>query len=141
MSGATGLWWALQRNMDQIVDRQFSERVVFYPWSGGQNVADDSAPDPTRAVLKTEAVYVTPGARGLGEAGTMASGLASNIQSSREWLSIMSDKLGDASLWRSYDRVFLPDQSPNQQWHSIEKIEPSATKRYYVYLIRLQEGT
>ena len=141
MSGAVGIWWALQRRMDETIDRQFSERVEFYPWDGGQHVADIGQPDTTRPVLRTEAIYNTPGAHAMGEAGTLASGMASNIQTSREWLSIVSDKLGDPITWRAYDRVFLPDQFPSQQWHSIERIEPAATKRHNVYLIRLQQGT
>jgi hypothetical protein len=141
MIDATGIWWAHQRRMDQMIDRQYSEPVEFYPWDGGQHVADIGQADPTRAVLKTEAIYNTPGAHAMGEAGTLASGMATNIQTSREWLSIMSDKLGDPITWRAYDRVYLPRQNPSQQWHSIEKIEPAATKRHNVYLIRLQQGT
>jgi hypothetical protein len=77
----------------------------------------------------------------MGEAGTLASGLAQSIQTGREWISISEENFGDPSFWHAYDRVFLPDQLPSQQWHSIEKIEPAATKRYHVYLIRLQQGT
>lgn len=141
MSGVEPIWRKHQRRVDQAVDKQFGERVEFYPWTGGESVSDDLVADPSRAILRTIAVYVTPGARAMGESGTLASGLAQSIQTGREWISISEQNFGDPSLWRAYDRVHLPDQLPNQQWHSIEKIEPSATKRYNVYLIRLQQGS
>jgi hypothetical protein len=134
-------WRKYQRRVDTVVDETFEERVEFHPWTGGESVADDLVADTTRNVLKTVGIYVTPGAHAMGEAGTMASGLATSIQTGREWVSVSEGNFGDPSLWKAYDRVYLPDQLPNQQWHSIEKINPSATKRYNVYLIRLQEGT
>jgi hypothetical protein len=141
MSVSEPIWRKYQRRVDSNVDLTFSERVEFYPWTGGESVADDLVADPSRVILKTVGVYVTPGARAMGESGTLASGLATSIQTGREWISISEENFGDPSLWRAYDRVHLPDQLPNQQWHSIEKIQPAATKRYNVYLIRLQQGS
>jgi hypothetical protein len=141
MTAIPPIWRALQTYVDTIDDNMYGERVQLIPWQGGQRVTDTGSQDPKRAVLNTIGIYVTPGARAGGEGGTIASGLATNMQTSREWVSIQENNLGDPALWVMYDRVFLPDQLPNQQWHSIEKIEPSATKRYNVILIRLQDTT
>jgi hypothetical protein len=127
--------------MDSIVDSQFSEPVRLIPWTGGQSISDGGHQDPTRKVLDTVGIYVTPGSSAMGEGGTLASGLTTQIQVSREWISITEENMGDPSLWVRYDRVFLPDQLPNQQYHTIESVVPSATKRYNVNLIRLQQGT
>lgn len=127
--------------VDDAVDNQFADPVRLIPWKGGQRVSDTGSQDPTREVLDTVGVYCTPGARAMGEAGTIASGLATSVQTGREWVSIQEDRLGDPSVWKMYDRVFLPNQLPNQQWHSIQEIQPSATKRYNVLLIRLQDPT
>lgn len=133
-------WRAHQHRMDDIVDRQFAEPVRLIPWTGGQHVSEGHQ-DPARKVIDTVGVYSTPGSRALGEGGTIASGLVTQMQTSLEWIAITEENMGDPSLWVRYDRVYLSDQLPNQQWHSVEKIAPSATKRYYVYLIRLQQGT
>jgi hypothetical protein len=135
------IWRNFEVLVDNAVDKQFGEPVKLIPWMGGQRVSDTGSQDMSRNVLNTVGVYCTPGARATGEAGTIATGLATNIQSGREWISIQEENLGDPSLWKMYDRVFLSDQLPNQQWHSIQEIQPSATKRYNLLLIRLQDPT
>lgn len=133
----TSPWKGLEQIVDGIVDEQFAELVEFYPWSGGQHVADEGALDPTRSILRTTAIYVTPGAAATGEGGTLATGMA-RFQSANEWVSITRDKLGDPANWVMYDRVYFPERDPEQQWHSISEIVPSATDRYNVMLIRLK---
>jgi hypothetical protein len=143
MTAYEPFWYTWQRRMDAECDRRFAQRVELYPWSGGQSVTDDGHADPTRPVLKTFAVYFTPRMRsyGIGAGGSGGSGMTTPLETGREWISITEENLGDPALWRAYDRVCLPDLLPNQQWHNIEKIDPSATKRYIVSLIRLQQGT
>ncbi len=132
-------WHGLQQWVDAIVDQQFSEPVEFHPWRGGADDATgaSSGPDPDRAIVRTTAIYVTPGARATGEAGTRAAGMALAAVTAEEWISIVGEKLGDPSIWLARDRVYLPERG---SWHEVSKVEPSATDRFNVYLIRLPEG-
>ncbi len=132
-------WRSIQRRMDALVDRQFSEPVELHPWTGGADDATGrtSGPDPDRAVLYTTAIYVVPGARATGEGGTRASGMALAAVTSEEWISITADKLGDPSMWNARDRVYLPERN---QWHEISNVVPSATDRYNVNLVRINPG-
>lgn len=130
-------WHALESATDAIVDAQFAEPVEFHPWNGGQHAFGDGFADPTRQILITEAIYVVPGARATGEAGTMAMGLSTRVVTNDEWISISEDNLGDPVHWQMYDRIYLPERDPSQQWHSITVVMPSATARYNVYTVRL----
>ena len=132
-------WRNLQRVMDSMIDGQFSEPVEIHPWTGGQHAADDGAPDPTRAVLYTNAMYVVPGSRATGEAGTRAAGITTKIQTADEWISITEDAIGSPENWTMYDRVYLKERQPGEQWHTIAEIIPSATGRFDIHLIRLKE--
>jgi hypothetical protein len=99
--------------------------------------------DPSRAVLYCIGVYVTPGSRATGESGTIASGVArseAGMLTAAEWVSITEDQLGDPAKWgpavSNYDRVYLPERGT---WHTINSITPSATGRFNVNLVRVQE--
>lgn len=129
-------WHGLQQWMDGLVDNQFAEPVEFHPWHGAADDATGatSGADPNRAVLYTTAVYVVPGARATGEAGTRAAGLATQVLQSEEWISIVGEKLGDPGSWLAHDRIYLPERGT---WHEISTVIPSATDRYNVNLIRI----
>jgi len=131
------IWRGLEQQMDAIVDGEFAEPVEIHPWKGGQIGTGHGQPDPNRRVLYANAVYVVPGARATGEGGTRASGQAMGRQAEAdEWVAITEDQLGNPAYWKMYDRVFLPERGT---WHTISVITPSATGRYNVNLIRLQE--
>jgi hypothetical protein len=130
-------WRVLQQRMDGIVDDQFAEPVHLIPWSGGQRVSDEGQQDSQRVVIRTVGVYRTSGAP---TADVEAPGINANTQVAQEWVEITEYNMGDPGNWNAYDRVFLPDQLPNQQWHTIQSVIPDATKRYHVMLIRLQQG-
>jgi hypothetical protein len=130
-------WRVHQQRTDRIVDAQFAEPVHLIPWGGGQRVSDEGSQDPTRRVIITVGVYRTSGSA----TGDVAMpGVTVQTQVAQEWIEITEQNMGDPALWHAYDRVFLPDQLPNQQWHTIQRVNPSATKRYQVMLIRLQQG-
>jgi hypothetical protein len=130
-------WRILQGWMDGIVDDQFAEPVHLIPWGGGQRVSDEGTQDPARSVIITIGVYRTSGSA---TGDVMAPGVTVQTQVAQEWIEITEQNMGDPANWHAYDRVFLPDQLPNQQWHTILKVNPSATKRYQVMLARLQQG-
>jgi len=131
------IWRALEQQMDAIVDGEFAEPVELHPWSGGQQAGNKGQPDPSRPVLYANAVYVVPGARATGEAGTRAAGQSQATQvPSEQWIAITETQLGNPGNWRMYDRVYLPERGT---WHTISFITPSATGRFNVNLIRLQE--
>lgn len=122
--------------MDGLIDNQFSEPVEFHPWKGAADDASGatSGPDPARAILITTAIYVVPGSRATGEAGTRAAGLATQVVQAEEWISIVGEKLGDPASWLAHDRIYLPERNT---WHEISSVTPSATDRYNVNLIRI----
>ena len=125
--------------MDILVDGTFSEPVVLTPWTGGQHATNAGTPDPTRKPISTIGIEVMPGARASGEAGTVGAGLSTRIMTSAVWIAIREDYLGNAMAdWKTYDRVYLPERPFGQRWFTIENVEPSATGRFNIKLIRLQ---
>lgn len=137
-------WTQLASEVDAIVDEYFSEPVELHPWLGAHSaLVSETGPDPSRKVIFTEGIYVCPGARATGEAGTVAAGLATRVVSSDEWLSITLENLGgDPSVWLEGDRVFWPLCKAGQDpWHTISFVTPSATNRFNINLIRLKLGS
>jgi hypothetical protein len=132
-------WRGLQQWMDAIVDQQFAEPAEFHPWKGTVDDATglSSGPDPERKVLYVNAIYVVPGARATGEAGTRAAGMASQVVQSEEWISLTGEQIGDPAMWEAHDRVYLPERGT---WHEITTVTPSATDRFNVNLIRLPDA-
>lgn len=130
-------WRALQQRLDAIVDSRFSEDIEFHPWIEGAGYASAGGPDLSRKVLKTRAEYVTPGAAITGESGSGNSGMSSQIVQSDVWASIQQDRLGASAYWVKGDRVFWPLRN---EWFSISYIEPSATFKPNVVLIRVKDG-
>lgn len=133
-------WRAFQRRVDGYVDKTFSEPIELHPMLGGEFATGTAQPDPARVVLYCRGVYVMPGGRTTGEAGTVATGLArseGNVLTSMEWVSITEDQLGNPGNWQPYDRVFLPERGT---WHQINSVTPSATGRFNIQLTRVQEG-
>lgn len=131
-------WTALQQRVDFIVDGTFGESVFLIPWLGGDDIYTpaEQGPDPSRKMVVTTGVYVTPGANLVGESGraTGGSGGGFNTQVLEQecWLSITSDKLGDASSWVKYDRVYFKKRD---KFYNISYIEDSASFRNNVHLI------
>lgn len=134
-------WRNFQRRVDVYVNRAFSERIELHPMLGGEFATGSAQPDPARAVLYCRGVYVMPGSRTTGEAGSVATGLArseGNVLTSMEWVSITEDQLGDPGSWQAYDRVYLPERGT---WHQINSVTPSTTGRFNIQLTRVQEGS
>lgn len=135
----TDYWTALARQVDYVVDGRFAEPVVLIPWMKGTGIytPEDEGPDPTRRVVSTTGVFVTPGANLVGESGraTGGSGGGFNTQMLEQevWLSITTDKIDDVTAWREYDRVYFPDRN---RFYNISYVEDSATYRPNIHLIR-----
>jgi len=138
-------WRAHQRAMDAEVDFEFGEPIELHPMISEEETTGSPAPDPSRSVLTCIGVYVTPGSRATGESGTIASGMArseAGVLTAAEWVSITEDQLGDPAKWgpavSNHDRVYLPERN---SWHTINSITPSATGRFNLQLVRVQEPT
>ena len=139
------IWRAFERQMDVLVDGQFGEPIELHPMISEEETTGSPEADPSRSVLTCIGVYVTPGSRATGESGTIASGVArseAGMLTAAEWVSITEDQLGDPAKWgpavSNYDRVYLPERGT---WHTINSITPSATGRFNVQLVRVQEPT
>ena len=137
-------WVQLASDVDNTINDFFAEPVELHPWLGEHSaLINETFPDPTRKVIKTVGIYVCPGAHAIGEAGTVASGLATQVVSSDEWLSItLRDLGGDPSVWQEGDRVFFPECRAGQDpWHTISFVTPSATNRFNINMLRLKLGS
>lgn len=127
-------WTAIQQRLDFIVDGRFSEPVILIPWLGGANYTlSEQGPDPSRKILKTTGVYVTPGAQLIGESGrATGGGFDTKLLEQECWLSITLDKIGSVTNWVQYDRVYFKDRD---LFYNISYVEPSATLRPNIHLI------
>jgi len=130
-------WRDLERFMDIIVDEFFAEPIELHPWIAA-DYNDPGHADSARKVVKTIGCYVMPGAKAVGESGTVSSGMAARTVENSVWVSITEDNIGDINAWKQHDRVYLPERNA---WFSIEKPVPSATGRPQFDLIRLQVGS
>lgn len=139
------IWRTFERLVDAYDDRYFGEPIELHPMIEEEETTGAPEPDPSRSVLYCIGVYVTPGSRATGESGTIASGVArseAGMLTAAEWVSITEDQLGDPAQWgpvvSQHDRVYLPERGT---WHTINSITPSATGRFNVQLVRVQEPT
>jgi len=101
------------------------------------DIDTNPGPDPSRAIVKTFAVFMKPGASITGEGGA-ARAYGGNIQQVTQdtWISICDARLiVDLLAWKQHDRVYLPDRG---EWYEINWINPSATARPDIHLIRVQ---
>lgn len=129
-------WRALERLVDDIVDDQWGEPVEMHPMLRG-DIDSEAESDPGRQVVYTTGILVMPGARAMGESGTVASGMATRVVQNDVWLSISEHNLQRSKLheWKEEDRVFFPDR---QEWYSVLYPTPSVTARPQIYLARVQ---
>lgn len=138
-------WLALQQWVDYIVDGRWSETVMMFPWADGTGVyvPGEQGPDPTRKVLVSTAVLVTPGAALVGESGRATGGVGGGFDTrlleAETWMSITTDKLISVTNWRESDRVYFPP--PRDEWYNISYLDPSATRRPNIHLIREHDIT
>lgn len=139
------IWRNFERLVDAYDDMYFAEPIELHPMIAEEETIGSPQPDPARSVLYCSGIYVVPGARATGESGTIAAGVArseASILTAAEWVSITEDQLGNPALWgpavSNYDRVYLPERGT---WHTINSITPSATGRFNVQLVRVQEPT
>jgi hypothetical protein len=129
-------WRALEVMVDNIVDGQWGEPVELHPMAGA-DIDSEAGPDPTRPIIRTTGIFVTPGAAAMGEGGTVASGMATRVVQNDTWLSISDHNLKRSRLheWKEEDRVYFPDRD---QWYKVLYPTPSATARPQIYLARVQ---
>lgn len=131
-------WLQLEQQVDAAVDERFGEPVVLIPWLSGTGVytQDQQGPDPSRKLKVTTGIFVTPGARLVGESGRATGGTGGTFNTqmleSEVWLSITDDNLGPINYWRESDRVYFPDRD---MMFNVSYVEPSATRRPNVHLI------
>lgn len=130
-------WTALQKRVDFIVDGRFAEPVILIPWLGGEDYTPDrQGPDPSRKILITTGMNVTPGAKLIGESGRATGGTGggfnTQILEQEVWLSITLDKIGSIRKWVAYDRVYFVMRD---QFYTISYVEGSATLRPNIHLI------
>lgn len=135
-------WTNLIDSLDSTINDRLGEAVVLIPWNkqSGIYTPGEEGPDPSRKMVVTKGCFVTPGASLVGEAGRATGGggggFNTQVLEAECWLSIKLNDLGGAiELWRDYDRVFFPMRG----WFSISYIEPSATMRPNVHLIRAHD--
>lgn len=132
-------WVGLEQKLDGVVDDMFAEDVTLIPWVSGDTVyiPGEEGPDPTRKVVATQGCFVTPGASLVGEGGrATGGGFNTQVLESECWLSVTLDRIGGSvTLWRTYDRVFLPLRG----WFSISYLDDSATLRPNIHLIRTHD--
>lgn len=137
-------WTNLEGWVDAVIDGRFSEPVILFPWVSANNVYQpgEQGPDPSRKVLSTLAVFVTPGARLIGESGRSTGGQGgtfdTQVLEQEAWLSITSQSLGPVTNWQSGDRVFLPARD---LWFNISYVDTNATLRPNVHLIHEHDIT
>lgn len=128
----------LIKEMDVAVDEMFAEPVELHPWlnSDGRYSTSGMA-DSSRSVLKTMAIYVTPGAAATGERALVGGGISHTLEQD-VWISIQQELLGDLSAWQAGDRVYWPERG--EYYELLYPPIPHATLRPNVHLTRL-EGT
>jgi hypothetical protein len=134
------IWRDAERRLDAIVDGQFGEPVVFYPWTtdSSSGVTDSGGLDTSRSVVKCTAIYVRTGATIIGESGMAhAFGGSTPLLAQDVWVSVSEQQLGDPLVWKEYDRVFFPERN---EWYGIAYPAPSATGRPDFHLVRIQAG-
>lgn len=129
-------WKSLEQWTDRVVDEQFGEPVVLYPMMGGDTATEPSL-DPSREIITTTGIYVRPGAALTGEAGFPAMSSAP-MEEADVWLSIVSDVVGDPPIFGKDDRVYFPDRG---EWLAISFVDPSATGRPNIHLLRLNPNS
>ncbi len=128
---AVQAWIQYQRMMDEAVDGLFAEPVELHPWKGA-DYETEGGPDTARSVVKTTAIFVSPGAATTGEGGT---GTPGGILSGDVWISIDQRNLGDLSQWRAGDRVYVVDR--DAWWEMNAPPLSSATYRPNIHLVRI----
>jgi hypothetical protein len=131
-------WRALQQRVDFIVDGALGEPVILIPWLGGENYTPaEQKPDPSRKMIISTGMFVTPGAHLVGESGKATGGsgggFGTQILEQECWLSITNSNIGDVTNWVAYDRVYFVDRD---RFYNISYVEDSATLRPNVHLIR-----
>jgi hypothetical protein len=133
-------WTAFQQRVDFIVDNTFSEPVVLIPWEAGTSVYTpvEQGPDPTRQLIVTSGIFVTPGAKLVGESGRATGGsgggFGTQVLEQEVWLSITLANIGgDITAWVAGDRVYFPNRD---RFYNISYVEDSATLRPNIHLIR-----
>jgi len=132
-------WWVQQqRFLDNLVDQFWGEPVELHPMTPG-TVGTDPAADSARPIMHATAVMMQPGAEIVGEAGRAYAYGGSNLRTIEQdvWVSIQDLQSGDITQWKPHDRVFWPDRG---EWYEIAWINPSATHRADVHLIRVQDA-
>lgn len=132
-------WTGLETWLDQIVDSRFAEAVLLVPWviGSGVYVEGEQGPDPSRKMIDTKAVFVTPGAQLIGESGrATGGGFDTQVLENECWISIVVDNIGSYSNWRKSDRVYLKDRN---EWYEISYFAPDATRRPNIHLVRLND--
>ena len=126
-------WVVYQQRLDKLLDLRMAEPVELHPWITGSGYSTDGVIDTSRPVLKTQAIFVTPGAQVIGESGSSMGGVQQ--LENEAWISIQEDLLGDPASWKAHERVYLPIRN---SWYEIAYISPSATRRPDIHLIRLE---
>jgi len=136
------VWLAYQASLDELVDAVWAEPVELHPWTidtGGGGYISKGNADAARGVIRTEGVFMRPGARASGEAGVANNGLGDiKVVQQAVWISMEEQKMIVSwREWRQHDRIFMPERN---EWYEIDYVLPSATKRPNVYLTVLQPG-
>lgn len=128
-------WTAFQQRVDFIVDGTLADPVILIPWISGTQVytPSEQVPDLTRKLRVTTGIFVTPGAKLVGESGS-AVGSGGKEVAQEAWLSITTANLGgDITYWQSGDRVYFPNLN---RFYNLSYIDDSATFRPNLHLIR-----
>lgn len=137
-------WLGLEQWVDEIVDARFAEMVYIVPWADGTTVytPGEQGPDPTRRMLVTQAVFLSPGAALVGESGRSTGGSGGGFDTKlleqECWISVMLDNIGDITAFRESDRVYLADRD---QWYTISYLADNATRRPNIHLIAVHDLT
>jgi len=129
-------WRNVAAQLDLYVDTIWAEPTELHPMIPG-DIDSNPGPDPARSIIKTQAVFMKPGADIVGEAGA-ARAYGGNVHQIVQdtWISICDAKLVvDLTQWRQHDRVFFPWRD---EWWEIAWISPSATMRPDIHLLRVQ---
>lgn len=130
-------WFALQQRCDAIVDQQWSEPLEIHPWVGG-TVSEPGQADPSRPVIKTVGIYVSPGAQVVGEISTGAAGTDSKQLENEVWASVQREYIGNyETTYKANDRLFWVWRN---EWFTVDYIGPSSTYRPNIHLLRLNEN-
>ena len=130
-------WVTLQQRLDTIVDSAWSEPVEIHPWTN-QGYSQEGGPDPSRAVIITNGMYVTAGSGAVGEVSIGAGAGESQQIEQDVWLSIQAEALGAYLLdWKADDRVFWPFRN---LWYTVTYMPPSGTLRPNVHMTVLNNS-